>query len=90
MQNKSTVLFALLSVFKLDELELLLHGLDLGHLTDIMSVSIDYMLEIKCNYVFVSQYVYLEYTMPFSSVRDFRSLIHAKIVSRDVAHRTIE
>lgn len=43
--NSQGELSALLSVNKLDELELLLHGLDLGYLTDIMTVSIHYMLE---------------------------------------------
>ena len=51
MWNKSLVfksqgeLSALLSVTKLDELELLLHGLDLGYLADIMTVSTNRMLE---------------------------------------------
>lgn len=35
------VLCPLCSVAKLDEVELFLHGLDLGHLADIMAVSVD-------------------------------------------------
>lgn len=58
-------LSALLSATKLDDLELLLHGLDLGYLADIMTVSTGFMLERDPELgVFAHVYIFIG-TLPF-------------------------